>query len=564
MENQENKTTITGENTVNTPCEKEFTARAVIWGLLIGVLLLGVYMALQIMTGIGVGMSPVAALLGLVLVPIFGGKASKKEINIVQTIASAVTVGGAVVTTTLAAILMGGAEFNFMSFLTSILLPGIVGICMVSLFRKRMVEDTSMPFPQAIACLSAVEKVDSTSRKEKRLLLIFILVGIAISGLYNFGVIPPMVDISSVLPTGMLLGISFMPLLFGIGYLIGFKISVVMLIGGIISNLILSVIGTKVGWYPNPATPEGYSIMQQFNLSFVIGIAFAGAFVPLIKQALLSARQRKSVEKLTSAPAGKDTEIPVGLLCLIGAIALIAVVVYYKVSLGVSPVLTLIAELGMVVIAYLDIRSMGESGLTVSSVFSLVLIFVLGGLLKDATLTLFVMTISVSMMGLAGDTMTDLKTGHFVGASPRKQMWGQFIGLIPGSILSVLILFLVLKTRGIGTAEAPFPAAAMFFGMAQGATMGSASILNGIRLLIGAVAGVGVSLFNLPAVAFAMSFYLPMAYLVSIFVGGLIRLVLEKRKGMATAETWVNAASGLVISDGFITLIAMAIQFLAQ
>lgn len=563
MEDQKNANVVSQESPHTAPLngEKEFTVRAVLWGIVIGILLLGVYMALQIMTGIGVGMSPVAALLGLILLPIIGGKASKKEINIVQTISSAVTVGGAVVTNTIAAMLMGGAEFDFVAFVTSILLPGIVGICMVSLFRKRMVEDKSLPFPQAIACLSVVEKVENTSKKEKLILLVSILAGIGISALYNFGIIPMSVSLNSITPKGMLLGISFMPLLFGIGYLIGFKISAVMMIGAVLSNIVLSAIGTSAGWYPDPATAEGAGAMQSFNLSLVIGIAFAGAMVPLIKQAILSARTKKILEKGAAPAAVKDNEIPVRLLCVIGSIALVAIVIYYKAALNVNPILTLIAELGMVVIAYMDIRSMGESGLTISSVFSLVMIFLIGTILKDPLPTLFVLTISVSMMGLAGDTMTDLKTGQMIGASPKKQMWCQFIGLVPGAILSVLILFLVVKTRGIGTAEAPFPAAAMFYGMAQSA--GGIAVLDTIRMLIGAVVGIAVSLFNMPAVAFGMAFYLPIAYIVSIFVGGIVRGILEKKRGAETANVWVNAASGLIISDGFITLIAMAIQFIS-
>ncbi len=564
MEDQKKETVVSQENSELSGAggQKEFTVRAVVWGVVIGALLLGVYMALQVMTGIGVGMSPVSALLALILLPIIGGKASRKEINVVQTIASTVTVGGAVVTSTLAAMLMGGAEFNFLSFTISVLLPGIVGICMVSLFRKRMVEDPSLPFPQAIACVTVIEKVDSTSKKEKLLLLFSILAGIGISALYNFGIIPMSVSLNGLLPAGMLLGVAFMPLLFGIGYLIGFKISAVMMIGAVISNIVLSAIGTSAGWYPNPATPEGAGAMQQFNLSLVIGIAFAGAIVTLVKQAVLSARAKKCLSREPTAIIGKDTEIPVKLLCAIGTVTFVVIVIYYKAALQISPLLTLIAELGMVVIAYLDIRAMGESGLTISAVFSLVLIFILGAILKDPMPTLFVLTISVSMMGLAGDTMTDLKTGHMIGASARKQMWCQFIGLVPGAILSVLILFLIVKTRGIGTPEAPFPIAAMFFGMAQSA--GGAAILDGVRMAIGAVVGIGVALFNLPAVAFGISFYLPISYIASIFIGGAVRGLVEKLCGVETANVWVNAASGLIISDGFITLIAMVIQLISS
>jgi len=560
MENQTKENIPSGQT--QTSEEKEFSTRAVIWGVVLGILLLGVSMAVLVMTGIGVGMSPVAALLALAVLPLIGGKASKKEVNIVQTIASAVTVGGSVVTSTLAAMLMGGSEFNFLSFVTAILLSGVVGICMVSLFRKRMVEDPAMPFPQAIACMTVVEKVDKTSKKEMRILLLSILAGIGISALYNFGIIPMSLNMTGVLPKGMLLGISFMPLLFGIGYLIGFKTSAIMLIGALVSNMVLSVIGTNAGWYPDPATMEGAAAMQQFNLSLVIGIAFAGAMVPLIKQGARSVKHKKTAAGPSAT--GKDLEIPVNLLCFIGSAALVAIVVYYRAALQVNPVLTLIAELGMVVIAYMDIRCMGESGLTISGLFSLVMIFILGNILKDAALTLFVMTISVSMMGLAGDTMTDLKTGHMIGASPRKQMWCQFIGLVPGAILSVLILFLIVKTRGIGTAEAPFPNAAMFFGMAQGASMGAGSIMNVTRLIIGAAVGTGVAVFDLPAVALALSFYLPIAYIISIFIGGAVRGLLEKKRGAEVANVWVNAASGLIISDGFITMIAMAIQFLGQ
>ena len=53
----------------------------------------------------------------------------------------------------------------------------------------------------------------------------------------------------------------------------------------------------------------------------------------------------------------------------------------------------------------------------------------------------------------AGDISQDLKTGYFLGATPRRQQWGEVIGATVPALVIAPVLTLLLKAYGIGTGE---------------------------------------------------------------------------------------------------------------
>jgi uncharacterized oligopeptide transporter (OPT) family protein len=50
---------------------------------------------------------------------------------------------------------------------------------------------------------------------------------------------------------------------------------------------------------------------------------------------------------------------------------------------------------------------------------------------------------STSSASLAGDIIQDLKTGHIVGANPKKQFMGEFIGIFTAYLFITWVAYMV-------------------------------------------------------------------------------------------------------------------------
>ena len=87
-------------------------------------------------------------------------------------------------------------------------------------------------------------------------------------------------------------------------------------------------------------------------------------------------------------------------------------------------------------------------------------------------------------MSQATDLMLDLKTGYLVGAIPKRQQMGQFLGTWIGPIL-MIALSAALRT-------VVFAAAAMLPSLVLGLVLGESVVLCGLGGIVGTALGVGV------------------------------------------------------------------------
>ncbi len=566
---EDNPITVVTENEVQPAVpKKEFTVRAVIWGLILGALIMAANIYVAVLLGMSVGISFISALLAMIVVPIIGGRTNAKEINIIQTIVTAFAVAATAAISVIPCAVLFGYEFNYPLYLGVMLLADVLGVCIVSALRKQILRDPKLPFPGAVVCKVLYEKVENPPKKDIRLLLIFMAIGFVLSIIINLVplatkkvIIPSTVDLSVFLPQGMVLGIAMMPLLIALGYVLGFKTGMLLMVASLLVNIVLAPIGTRLGWYPNPQTAEGLSAMRDFNIPLLVGIAITGSLVPIIKQ-WKSLVETVNFKKISVAD--DDTaRIPVKpLLILALAIAAISIL-FFTIAYGANPILVVVTLCVMAFFAIVDIRFLGEVGLTVTGALEMILIILLGIFTKNPLLIIFMLAMAASMFGLAGNTMTDWKAGSLLGANQRKQLWCQFIGIVPGAALGLLFVYAIIQANGIGTSTAPFPTANMFYGLMSGITQtGGSELLNWTRMGIGSVVGVGIALLGLPAVAVAITLYLPVTYMTAIGIGGIVRLIVNKTKGEAVGTTYINAAAGFFLGDSIMMVLVIILMVL--
>ncbi|MFZ8826122.1 MAG: OPT/YSL family transporter, partial [Candidatus Caldipriscus sp.] len=62
-----------------------------------------------------------------------------------------------------------------------------------------------------------------------------------------------------------------------------------------------------------------------------------------------------------------------------------------------------------------------------------------------------------SSASLAGDIIQDLKTGHIVGANPKKQFIGEFIGIFVAYLFITWVVGILGSVYGFGSQNLPSP-----------------------------------------------------------------------------------------------------------
>jgi putative OPT family oligopeptide transporter len=207
------------------------------------------------------------------------------------------------------------------------------------------------------------------------------------------------------------------------------------------------------------------------------------------------------------------------------------------------------------------------SGLTLSTLLISAILMVMIGVTGEAGVmgVLGVAGVVCCTAGIAGDMMQDLKVGHILGGTPWRMEIAEIIGVAFAALALIFPMIVMDRVYHIGSADLPAPQAGLMALMSQGIVGGEMAwplVIAGIFL------GFALILIKAPApMLIAVGMYLPFYSTAAIFVGGLIRLILdkilEKRKleeGRKTSA--VNA--GVLLSSGFIageSLMAVLLAF---
>lgn len=543
-----------------TQVEKEFTFRALFWGIVVGIVMMALLTYLSAVAGMDLNVSPVASILGVILIPLIGGSTNSKEINIMQTTASAVALSCSGLAVYYIAAMFLGHEFNWYEIIITLIFANLIGICFVTLIRKQMVEDPNLPFPQSMMCKTAIDNGDNLTGKDAKILFLFIGIGAIIVFLQNIvGVIPVTIDFSKYLPKGMVMGVLLMPMMIGMGYILGFKISIILLIGSLFSNLVLAPIGTNLGWYPDPKM--SYTAMQNFNIPIMIGMSLFASIIPL-------ARQRKAIFrafKFSGTDLDEESKVvPVKFVMICMIICVIGALVFYKITYNINPLYMLFFIILGMATALISVRIQAESGLSAALAFTIFQIVVVYSITKDPIISILICFMSGTITLLAQNTMMDLKTGYMLNGSPRKQVWAQIVGVIPGIIVGTIFFYGLLKTYGLSSTQMSYPIGKMYHAVASGLS-GAGNVGNIFdigRFIIGSVIGLGMSIIGLPAGALGITLYLMPRIVVNLSLGGVIRGIIEKKCGVKCAATYNNAATGLVIGDALIAIFIVVLSIL--
>lgn len=553
----------------------ELTLRAVAAGIVFGILfgMANAYLGLRV--GLTVSTSIPIAVLTVVLFRMMRGREVILEANLSQTIGSASSSLATGTIFTIPALFMWGMAPPFWQVAILALLGGFLGIAaMVPLRRLLIVRSADeLPYPEGTACAEVLRATTTSSGGGGRWIFIGLAAGAAIKiALGALVLIPSALSMTlPVLPKAEI-AIEIAPALLAVGYILGYRQSAIMVSGSLISAIVLTPLIAVYGSGPVAALTAGQ--IWSKHVRFIGAGAVAAAGLVAVARALPTMWSsfaavvhglRRGGEALSPDQERTDRDVPAWVVAVVPAavvVTLVAVPGLLAGNMAFGP--RLIAAIAVAIfgvcfvvvssriVGLIGVSSNPTSAMTLVTLLGVSVVFVLLGW-HDPSARAAILTVGTVVCiaaSKAGDISQDLKTGWLVGATPARQQFGQFLGAAFACWAIAGTVLLLGNTFTFGSTELPAPQATLMKTVIEGVLAGS---LPWPLVGTGAALAISALLAGLPGLSFAVGIYLPLSTLAPVFVGGIVRRIVDARRTDAKpgeSDGGVLAASGMIAGEG--------------
>jgi len=203
------------------------------------------------------------------------------------------------------------------------------------------------------------------------------------------------------------------------------------------------------------------------------------------------------------------------------------------------------------IVGLIGVSSNPTSAMTLVTLLGVSVVFVLCGW-NDPSARAAILTVGTVVCiaaSKAGDISQDLKTGFLVGATPARQQFGQFIGAAFACWAIAGTVLLLGGAFTFGSPDLPAPQATLMKTVIEGVLSGS---LPWGLVGTGAALSICALIAGLPGLSFAVGIYLPLSTLAPVFVGGIIRRMVDAKRTAKSLDSdpGVLAASGMIAGEG--------------
>ncbi len=575
--------------------------------------------------------------------------------NIVQTAGSAGESIAFGVGATMPALMLLGYDLEWTRVMLVAVLGGLLGILMMIPLRKAFIvkQHGVLPYPEGTACAKVLIVGEQGGSNA-----LTVFLGFGVGFVYQLAMQAFKLWASEWerLITGIkgyskaVVSLEPAPALLGVGYIIGPRISAVMVGGGLLTSLMLVPMIAYFGEGLPQVLPPGQAkiidmtpaqISGQYVRYIGAGAVAAGGILSMLNALpLIVSSITGSLRSMGGGNGGSRGQTPrterdlpfalvvLGTLGLVAAVAssnLIPTNTAGRVAGGVMVVLFgfLFVTVSSRITGVIGSSSNPISGMTIATLLLTCLIFVvLGWVGPDYRLAALSIAGVVCIASSNGGTISqDLKTGYLVGATPWKQQVAILIGaglsavVMGGTILGLNAAYTTVtdKASELPTISAPVSALTSTMNGPDGkaykvwwvvnpepgvlpgkylvddagkakylidpgiggrlnyTTSGNpikkfnppqprlfATIIDGIMsgklpwglVILGAVLSIVMQMCGVSALAFAVGVYLPLSTTLPIFVGGVIRLFVDRARRLSDDES--ERSAGMLMSTGLI------------
>ncbi len=403
------------------------------------------------------------------------------------------------------------------------------------------------------------------------------------------------IDVGRVLgfPDYALFVFAIAPFSLGAGYITG-RPGLLVLAGAVLAYWVLNPAGYLIGLMP--ATMVAHDIPEYaritFNRPLGIGMLIGGAIMGVVAALPALKAAVKSIAGAAGGRGGTDELgwkplVAAGVLCAIGLFVASTLVradagdhfdfSNWPALIQQSAIITVVGVLWIWFAGIIIAQCTGMTDWSPISGIALLTIALMLALAGSVQVTESAQVIGAVMIGAAlcvsvtcaADMMQDLKTGHLVGAMPRRQQIVELAATGIGPLITMFVIMLIvaknMEVSGIPlgegtdtTAPQAVAAQAVIEGVQGGEipyTLYGCGALLGIVLGVGSFAGLGVLV--------GISMYLPLMFVLTYGIGCLLNMLVARVKGRAWAEQWgVPFCAGLIVGESILALAINALVLL--
>ena len=567
---------------------KEVTLYSVLFGIVMAI----VFSAAAAYLGLRVGQVFEAAIPIAIIAVGVGNLTGRKNMLgqnvIIQSIGatSGVIVAGAIFT--LPALYILGLEAQFYQIFLSSLFGGLLGIVLLIPFRKYFVKDMQgrYPFPEATATTEVLVSGEKKGNQAK-LLAVSGLIG----GLYDFVVSTfgwwteeistRIMQWGTVLAdkTKLVFKVNTGAAVLGLGYIVGLKYAAIICAGSFTVWFVLIpfishfadgqtiAVGEGVTTLLRDMSPE--EIFRNYARHIGIGgIAMAGVVgiirsSKIIRQALgLAVSELKGKKGVDETAERTQRDLPMKLILTVLIATLLTTFIFFQFGVLNNWFHASIAILIVFVIAFLfttvaanAIAIVGTnpvSGMTLMTLILSSLVLVSAGLTGTGGMTaaMIIGGVVCTALAMAGGFITDLKIGFWLGSTPAKQEGWKFLGTAVSAATVAGVMMILNKTYGfVGEGALVAPQANAMAAVIKPLMEGGAT--PWMLYLAGAALALILTVFGVPALAFALGMFIPLELNTPLLVGGLISWYVASRSGSERGKK-ARRERGTLIASGFI------------
>jgi uncharacterized oligopeptide transporter (OPT) family protein len=551
--------------------ERELSLRAVLTGAVLGILLTpsNVYAGLKI--GWSFNMSIIALLVGFGIWQSLARSNSRQpawtlhESNINQTVASAAAsiISGGLVAPIPAYTLLTGQQLDPIPMMAWVFSVSFLGIWIAWYLRPTLLNDHGLKFPEGMATLETLQHI--YHHGQEAVVRIKVLFSAALlSGLVKW------VDgfvwaIARWAPTAQLERLTFTLdpslLLIGFGGIIGIRVGLTLILGALLAWGALAPWLISEGWVvlaPDANGPQFAKLVEWLlwpGVSLMVCSTLSALGIRLFNS-----------PKHASKPNTPRARAPFSLGPALGLLLSIALVVGLQAILfGIDVWMALLSIPLAICLAVVAARVVGATGIApIGAIGKLSQLTF--GLIAPGQVPINLMSANTAggAAGQSTDLMNDFKVGLAIGATPKKQVMAQCIGIFLGSVVGVLVYLALIPDpqHMLLTEQWPAPAVATWKAVAQTLTHGLESLSPQIRwaIFIGGFVGLVLGALDsllpqrmarwLPSTAaLGLAFVLPASTSMMMGLGAVLTWIVSRRWPSVTERFAITAAAGLIAGE---------------
>ena len=566
------------------PAEKvtpELTVTSVIMGCILAVIFGAANAYLGLRVGMTVSASIPAAVISMGVIRVLLRRNSILESNMVQTIGSAGESLAAGAIFTMPALFLWAEEGlsdkpGIVEITLIALCGGILGVLFMVPLRNALIvkEHATLLYPEGTACADVLLAGEEGGANAST-----VFSGMGLAAIFKF-----VVDGLKLLPADVAaafksfkgeIGMEVYPALLGVGYIVGPKIASYMFVGSLMGWMVIipmiCLFGPDTWMYP---AAEGTTIAQLYAnggaaaiwstyVKYIgAGAIATGGIISLIKSLPLivttfrdSMKSMKGSKSTSTARTAQDLPMQFILLGVFAMVFIIWIVPAIPVTL-LGAFIIVIFGFFFATVSSRMVGLVGSSNNPVSGMAIATLLIATFAIKSSGKTGIDGMTAAIAVGSViciiaanAGDTSQDLKTGYLLGATPKKQQMGEMLGVVVSGLAIGGVLYLLNAAWGYGTAEIPAPQAQLMKMIVEGIMGGN---LPWGLVFIGVFLAICLEILRIPVMPFAIGLYLPIYLNATIMIGGVVRGLLDRRKGVDEKTKTAQSTDGTLYCAGMI------------